>query len=79
MNRVIIMRMNALSMQVCCVKDATDEEIIRECNDNNPCGTTHGWGPVVRTLDDNDPEIAKRSLPVQCADYENRIHLIIQC
>jgi len=79
MDRVIITKMAALSMQVCAIKDATDEEILLECNRQNLCGTTNGWCHVVRTISEDDPEIAKRSLPVQCADDENRIHLIIQC
>ena len=50
MNRVEVTRcvIGACFMQVCCVQDATDEEILEVCNRENPSGTEHGWGKVHR-------------------------------
>lgn len=58
-------------MQVCVVPDATDEEIIAVCNQENPAGTTNGWVRVVRNGD--------RQGPMPCANHEGRIHLLVAC
>jgi hypothetical protein len=72
MNRVEISRpiMGICNMQVCCVQDATDEEILEVCNRLNPAGTTNGWGLVKR-----DGEFP----PVQCQDYPDRLHILVSC
>ena len=61
------------TMQVCAQKDATDEEILDVCNTENPSGTRGGWSDVVREDEENYPG------SVQCADNEDRLHLIITC
>ena len=67
--RVIVTRpvVGICNMQVCIVKDATDEEILRVCNKENPSGTSHGWATVVRS------DIAI------CANDKDRQHLFVQC
>lgn len=60
-------------MRVCAHKDATDGEILRVCNEQNPSGTTNGWGTVVRK--DSEPWTGA----VQCADDESRQHIIVLC
>jgi len=54
-------------MQVCIVKDATDEEILKVCNGENPSGTSLGWSTVLR----HDA--------VTCDDDKERQHLLVQC
>jgi hypothetical protein len=63
-------------MQVCAVKDVTDEEILDVCNKENPAGTTNGWVRVIRETDGNHDE---KSLPVQCTDFEDRLHFLVVC
>lgn len=58
-------------MQVCAVKDATDEEILGVCNQENPSGTTSGWTRVHR-------EGALYG-PVGCKDHSDRLHIIVGC
>lgn len=76
--RVIITRMmmGICHMQVCTIHDATDEEILEVCNRENPSGTQHGWGRVIRELDENDSE---NMLPRTCDDNPGRIHFLISC
>ena len=61
-------------MQVCAVKNATDDEILKVCNEKNPAGTTLGWREVVRS-DEDDLACG----PVQCLDYSDRIHILVRC
>jgi len=62
--------LNLFTMQVCCVKDATDEEILKVCNTENRSGTSGGWQTVVR-----DGE----GKPGQCEKYPDRYHILVQC
>ena len=57
-------------MQVCAVADATDEEILATCNEENPSGTELGWVQVIREgkLD-----------PVPCAQTPGRTHFMVMC
>lgn len=73
--RVIVTRQmhGICAMQVCCVKDATDKEILGVCNTENPSGTTHGWVQVVRN---NEGGYAN---PVVCEADKNRLHILIYC
>jgi hypothetical protein len=57
-------------MQVCVVKDATDEEILEVCNRENPAGTSLGWGTVCR---------GDEHAPVICDDDPERLHLMVSC
>jgi len=72
--RVIVTRMmlGICHMQVCAVKDATDEEILEACNRENPSGTQNGWMEVIRT---GNPE----TLPGQCVRYSYRFHFLVVC
>jgi hypothetical protein len=72
MERVTISRpaIGLLYMQVCVVEDATDEEILEVCNLRNPSGTELGWCSVKREGEHG---------PVQCADHEGRIHILVGC
>lgn len=77
MGRVVITRpYNGLvAMQVCVVKDATDEEILAVCNKENPSGTSLGWCEVVRKALEDRPE----SGPIVCANDAERLHLLVIC
>ena len=71
MDRVIITRgmVGIAHMQVCAVEDATDEEILKVCNRENPSGTTLGWSSVLR----QNPK------PVVCESYPERRHFLVEC
>jgi hypothetical protein len=70
--RVIVTRSicGLCHMQVCVVKDATDEEILDVCNRENPAGTSLGWARVCR---------GDEHAPVTCADDPERLHLMVAC
>jgi hypothetical protein len=76
MNRVMITKpmIGLFYMQVCAVKDATDEEILEVANRENPAGTTNGWSTVAREDHEN-----KEIRPVVCDDNRNRKHFILIC
>jgi hypothetical protein len=76
MDRVVITReyFGLFFMQVCAVKDVTDEEILEVCNRCNPCGTSMGWCGVIRKR----PEY-KDQEPVQCSKYPDRLHFMVNC
>ncbi len=63
-------------MQVCCVKDATDKEILDVCNKENPSGATAGWSIVIR---EGSELHGDNMVPVQCKDHSDRIHVIVVC
>lgn len=79
MDRVVVTApiLGLCHMQVCAVKDATDEEILTVCNKNNPSGTTNGWAVVIRSLSQADD--CENLLPIQCEDFPDRQHLLIYC
>lgn len=66
-------------MQVCVEKDATDEEILRVCNEQNYSGTTGGWSTVIRENYEDDFWPAEKMRPVQCQQYLHRVHLLVAC
>ena len=76
MERVVVSRefMGLFSMQVCAVKDATDEEILEVCRAKNPVGTSNDWCRVIRS----DEERTGRN-PVQCEEHEDRLHFLVDC
>ena len=76
MERVVVTRpfLGLVQMQVCAEKDATDEEILRVCNMENPSGTTAGWCEVIR----NDEEHPQCN-PIQCKDDPERTHFLVLC
>ena len=80
MERVIITRpvQGLFFMQVCAVKNATDEEILKKCNRDNPAGTINGWSRVIRETN-KELGITKKSLPVKCKEHLDRIHYLITC
>lgn len=61
-------------MQVCAIADATDEEILKVCNEKNPAGTRNGWVKVIR--EDYEQEEAR---PVVCERHSDRRHFLIIC
>jgi hypothetical protein len=66
------------AMQVCVVKDVTDDEILAVCNKENPQLVTGGWHTVVRTEADLDG-VDNAALPGQCVEYPDRQHMIVLC
>lgn len=78
MDRVVVTRsmVGLFGMQVCAISDATDEEILKVCNEQNKSGTSNGWCRVIREWRD---EWDENMLPVKCADYPDRTHFIVTC
>lgn len=72
MNRVVVTNcfVNLTTMQVCAVKDATDEEILDVCNSLNSSGTSAGWSEVIRSGENS---------PVVCAEDKDRLHILVVC
>ena len=63
-----------IHMQVCAVKDATDEEMLEVANKENPAGTSNGWGIVLRGSAEHENQ-----RPVQCDSHPDRLHFILVC
>lgn len=81
MDKVIITR-NAVGicfMQVCSEKDATDEEILTACNAENPSGTSLGWCRVIRQPNLDSCMESKKSAPIYCDKYPDRVHYLVSC
>jgi hypothetical protein len=79
MGRIEILQRNFITMQICAVKDASDEEILKMCNEDNPAGTINGWCAVVRKVEDISGDNPERFLPVECEDDSDRTHFIVIC
>ena len=62
-------------MQVCAANDATDDEILAVCNQENPSGTEHGWSTVCRS----DSEAWGKTAPVTCKSDPARTHFLVAC
>lgn len=80
--RVVITKpvIGLVHMQVCAVADATNEEILETCNNENPSGTAAGWGHVIREEEPEDTFWhSERLKPVQCAESAERKHFIVSC
>ena len=70
LDRVIILRTAALSVQVCAsIPPERISEVILKTNVIHPCGTMNGW------VDSGDPEHA----PIPCGDIEGRWHYVFVC
>ena len=79
------------SNHVCVLPDATDEEILAACNENelkiNP-SSTHRWTRVIRTQKDIEelnlkpdpdrPGLKPGALPGPCDDCPGRIHMVVR-
>jgi hypothetical protein len=61
-------------MQVCAAADATDEEILRVANAQNPSGTSRGWEEVARENYEDE-----RLRPVVCSNDNTRKHFVLIC
>ena len=68
--RVQVIQHLALSLQVCAVADATEEEIVREANRQMPCGTPLGW-----LFTDGSRDAGR----VACAHDPHRVHVVLGC
>ena len=85
MDRAVVIRdcVGLFSMQVCAANDATDEEILRVCNSQNPAGGGLAWNTVIRHVEqhheDNLQTRGKRGEPVVCEDDPNRTHFLVGC
>jgi len=74
MDRVVVTRyvLGFAFMQVCAVKDVTDEEILEVANAKNPSGTEMGWVRVHR-------ESEEHRAPVTCDEHVERTHFLVSC
>jgi hypothetical protein len=81
MERVVVTIpiVNICTMQVCALKEATDEEILAVCNKENPAGTENGWSTVIREVDKSNIFKGKNKIPVPCDDYPDRLHILVLC
>ena len=72
MDRVVITVpiVGVAHMQVCAVKDATDEEILAKCAENI-AGTQHGWTTVLRQ--------DGKAGPIPCVAHPGRVHFFVMC
>lgn len=65
-------------MQVCAVKDATNEEILEVCNRENARATRMVWIHVVR---ENEPKehfwTTEHMRPVSCSNDPERVHFLV--
>ena len=71
------------SSHVCVVKDATDEEILRACNREDPRAAGFSWTKVIRTkkdIQDLKLNVAKgfQGIPVPCVECPDRIHMVVR-
>lgn len=86
MERVEIVKNRALTKIVCAVADATDEEILAACNENDKrvleaAGVellVDPVGPAWRTVVHDDPEHPDRN-PLTCSQHAERKHFIVEC
>ena len=81
-SRVLVTRrmMGLLAMQVCCVEDATDKQILDVCNQDNPCGTSNGWCNVINSKKDALKLFSDaKAAPVKCDDTPGRLHKVVLC
>lgn len=80
---VTLSAVGIFAMQVCAVEDASDEEILRVCNHENPAGTTHGWQTVVRreVIEAAPDQLGyePNKLPIKCKEHEGRMHFLVYC
>lgn len=68
------------AMQVCVVKDATDEEILKVCNAENPQRVSGGWHTVVRNAAHaREIGVNDSAQPGQCVECPDRLHKIAIC
>ena len=76
MNRVEVTQpmIGICFMQVCAEWDATDEEILKVANSENPSGTANGWSEVARENHEDE-----KMRPVTCENDKNRKHFILIC
>lgn len=69
----VVTRMGLFHMQVCVPLDWGDEQVLNLANNENPCGTEHGW--VIRKESDeslgNDPERQP------CEEREGFVHIML--
>ncbi len=79
-NRIHITRsiVGICHMQVCAESDATDEEILAHCNQQNRAGTSGGWTRVIREQPEGFWGTADMA-PKRCADYPDRTHFLVAC
>ena len=68
------------AMQLCAVADATDEELLAECNKDNPQLVTGGWHHIIRSLEDCKKHgINENAVPGDCVECKGRKHFIAVC
>jgi hypothetical protein len=70
---------NIVTMQVCAMADASDEEILEVCNRENRSGTSNGWSEVLRVAEPESMFKDENKLPVTCSDNPDRKHFLVLC
>lgn len=58
-----------VGMQICCVKDASDEDILTFANKEN--AIAGGWRVVARNGEHGTPK------PIQCKAHPDRVHILL--
>lgn len=68
-----VTKMGALSMQVCVPADWTDEQVKTFADEENLCGTTHGW--CVRK--DGSDLLGNARERVPCEKRDGFVHIML--
>ena len=68
-----VVRTGPLDMQVCIPKNWTDEQAVTFAEEQNPCGTTGGWG--IRKQ--GDKLLLGCDERVQCSDKKDFVHIML--
>jgi hypothetical protein len=61
-------------LKVCVPKKWSDKKIVDWCNKEKPSGTSHGWS----VCKEGHPTLNDYPERVQCEEYENFVHLVLE-
>lgn len=73
MNRPEVTYQGILDIQVCVPEDWTDERVLEFAEQENPCGTTAGWG--IRK--EGSKQLAGAPERNPCEQRENYVHIML--
>lgn len=68
-----VTKQGALDMQVCVPAEWTDEQVKAFADQENPCGTSHGW----QIRREGDKALAGAKERVQCSSLSSNVHVML--
>ena len=68
-----VTKRGALDMQVCVPIDWNDQQVTTFANQQNPCGTEHGW----HIRKQGDPALRGVNERVRCSDNAAMVHIML--